>query len=106
MAFGLKRQELVSWKTSVRKGEIAFLTHYWIDKRFPGCKTVTKVGCADIESLIQWGAQYGLKPEWIDYKEGYPHFDLFGQFEEMILRKEGRIDQLNRFKKDKIHLER
>ena len=96
MAFGIKRHELLSWKEAVRKGEIAFLTHYWLDERFPGSKTVTKVGCANVDLLIQWGSQYGLKPEWIDHKEDYPHFDLFGTHQEMVLRKEGKIEQLNR----------
>lgn len=43
MAFGTNRTELSAWKRAVRAGEIAFLTHYWLDDRFPGCKTVTKV---------------------------------------------------------------
>lgn len=97
MAFGLKRHELNAWKEAVSRGEIAYLTHYWLDDRFPGCKTVTKVGCADIKRLIVWGKQHGLKPEWIDYKEAYPHFDLFGQYQETILRKENKLDQLQRF---------
>ncbi len=97
MAFGIKRPELVSWKETVSRGEIAFLTHYWIDERFPGCKTVTKVGCSDINRLIKWGTKYGLKPEWIDYKEAYPHFDLFGQHQQTIMEKEGMLNQLNRF---------
>lgn len=97
MAFGIKRHELLSWKEEVLRGEIAFLTHYWLDDRFPGCKTVTKVGCSDVDLLIKWGAQYGLKEEWIDYKENYPHFDLFGHHQEMIMRKEGILDQLHRF---------
>ncbi|WP_342543698.1 hypothetical protein MHH33_09450 [Paenisporosarcina sp. FSL H8-0542] len=97
MAFGLKRHELTAWKEAVSRGEIAFLTHYWLDDRFPGCKTVTKVGCADVERLITWGKQYGLKAEWIDYKEAYPHFDLFGQHQVTILRKENMLNQLHRF---------
>lgn len=97
MAFGIKRQELLSWKEAVSRGEISFLTHYWLDERFPGCKTVTKVGCADVERLIHWGNQYGLKPEWIDFKKGYPHYDLFGHYQESILSKEGMLNQLKRF---------
>lgn len=97
MAFGIKRAELESWKEAVKYGEIAFLTHYWIDERFPGCKTVTKVGCSDINRLIKWGEQYGLKSEWIDYKAGYPHFDLFGHYQETIMRSENKLSQLNRF---------
>ena len=96
MAFGIKRQELTSWKESVSRGEIAFLTHYWLDDRFPGYKTVTKVGCSNVERLIQWGQQYGLKPEWIDYKKDYPHYDLFGHFQVNILSKEGMLNQLKR----------
>lgn len=57
MAFGITRGELNEWKRQVKNGQIAFLTHYWIDKRFPGCKTVTKVGCSDISVLIEWGKQ-------------------------------------------------
>ena len=76
MAFGINREQLNTWKKAVRNGEIAFLTHYWIDERFPGCKTVTKVGCVNLEKLIQWGAAYGLKEEWIDMRADYPHFDL------------------------------
>jgi hypothetical protein len=97
MAFGIKRDELIAWKKSVSSGEIAFLTHYWIDERFPGCKTVTKVGCADIEKLSQWGESYGLKREWIDMRDDYPHFDLFGKHEKEILINEGLSEQLKRF---------
>ena len=87
----------MSWKEAVSRGEIAFLTHYWVDERFPGCKTVTKVGCSDIDRLIRWGNQYGLKAEWIDYKEAYPHFDLFGPHQQAIMTKEGMLNQLDRF---------
>ncbi|QFF99080.1 hypothetical protein PB01_09700 [Psychrobacillus glaciei] len=98
MAFGITRKELDEWKNHVKNGQIAFLTHYWIDQRFPGCKTVTKVGCSNLSTLIEWGKQYGLKEEWIDLKEGYPHFDLFGHYEYDILKEEGLLAQLNRFK--------
>lgn len=98
MAFGIQRSELQDWKRSVSDGDIAFLTHYWLDERFPGCKTVTKVGCSDIEKLIEWGKQYGLKAEWIDMKKDYPHFDLFGQRERDIMINEGLINQLERFR--------
>ncbi|WP_342511543.1 hypothetical protein MKY34_13860 [Sporosarcina sp. FSL K6-1522] len=97
MAFGIKRDELVAWKKAVANGEIVFLTHYWLDDRFPGCNTVTKAGCADIDKLVEWGKQYGLKREWIDMRDHYPHFDLFGQHERSILEHEGLIDQLERF---------
>lgn len=49
MAFGIDRDELKQWKLAVHSGEMAFLTHYWLDDRFPGCKTVTKAGCANVE---------------------------------------------------------
>lgn len=97
MAFGIDRKELHMWKATVAAGEMAFLTHYWLDDRFPGCKTVTKAGCADLNKLVQWGAQYGLKPEWIDMRDDFPHFDLFGQYERDILLEEGLIKQLKRF---------
>ena len=97
MAFGIKRDELRAWKKEVSEGKIAFLTHYWLDERFPGCKTVTKAGCADIEKLVAWGKQYGLKREWIDMRDDYPHFDLFGKYECDILENEGLTDQLERF---------
>lgn len=54
MAFGITRVELARWKASVLKGDIAFLTHYWLDDRFPGVRTVTKVGCSDLERLAKW----------------------------------------------------
>lgn len=97
MAFGINRQELRAWKQTVAAGQIAFLTHYWLDDRFPDCKTVTKAGCANIEKLVAWGKQYGLKREWIDMRDDYPHFDLFGKYEKNILLAEGYKDQLKRF---------
>lgn len=102
MAFGIKREELLLWKERVASGEIAFLTHYWIDDRFPGCKTVTKVGCSDITRLMEWGTQYGLKAEWIDHKELYPHFDLFGTHEYSIMKQEGLLVQLKRFDRSEV----
>ena len=98
MAFGIKRTEVKAWKESVLAGEIAFLTHYWLDDRFPGCKTVTKVGCSNVDLLIEWGKRYGLKPEWIDYKKDFPHFDLFGMIEVEALLDAGCEEQVNRFK--------
>ena len=98
MAFGIKRAELNEWKAAVRRGEIAFLTHYWLDDRFPGCHTVTKAGCADLSRLEEWGRAYGLRPEWIDHKEHFPHFDLFGEREYAILEAEGRQDLIDRFR--------
>ena len=95
LAFGISRKELLEWKSKIDQGEIAFLTHYWIDDRFPGCKTVTKVGCNDLQKLTHWGKQYGLKPEWIDQrKNGYSHYDLLGQKQIDILVKEGLTDHI------------
>lgn len=95
MAFGISRKELQEWKKKVDNGEIAFLTHYWVDDRFPESKTVTKVGCNDLHKLMEWGRQYGLKPEWIDRrKDGYSHFDLLGAKQKEILKKEGLLQHL------------
>ncbi|MFC4411242.1 hypothetical protein ACFOZY_12500 [Chungangia koreensis] len=99
MAFGIKREELQAWKAAVKNEEIAFLTHYWLDDRFPGCNTVTKVGCANLTKLMEWGKKYDLKPEWIDQRGNYPHFDLFGIHQERILKNEGLGEQLLKFKK-------
>lgn len=96
MAFGIKRKELTWWKEKVKNGEIAFLTHYWEDPRFPAATSVTKVGCNDIDRLIQWGKQYGLKKEWIHYTT-YPHFDLFEERQREILYKEKMFDHIRRF---------
>ncbi|GKV64508.1 MULTISPECIES: hypothetical protein [unclassified Sporosarcina] len=104
MAFGIKRQELQAWKEAVSRGEIAFLTHYWLDDRFPGVNTVTKAGCCDIEKLISWGRQYGLRPEWMHAREKYPHFDLLGERQMEILKAEQRLEQLLRFKNGKNNL--
>ncbi|MGI8315199.1 hypothetical protein [Halobacillus mangrovi] len=97
MAFGVKREELRKWKQSVNRGEVAIITHFWLDERFPGCDSVTKVGCADIEKLSRWGAQYGLKPEWIHNDPRFPHYDLFGDRQYEILRNEGEWGQIERF---------
>lgn len=98
MAFGLKREDLVAWKREVTKGNIAFLTHYWQDPRFPGCYTVTKVGCNNVDKLTAWGRQYGLKAAWIDRRQNYPHFDLFGERQKNILRQEQQWEQLQKFR--------
>jgi hypothetical protein len=90
MAFGIKKQEIKEWKQKIDAGEIAFLTHYWLDDRFPGSKTVTKVGCHDLEKLAEWGRKYGLKKEWIHHRrDGYSHFDLIGERQKEILHSEG-----------------
>ncbi|MCA0969027.1 hypothetical protein LCM20_00320 [Halobacillus litoralis] len=97
MAFGLKREELMAWKRKVKNGEIAFLTHFWIDERFPGCDTVTKVGSSDLKALKKWGKQYGLRPEWIHQDPRFPHFDLFGETQYRILKAENQLNQIERF---------
>lgn len=98
MAFGIKREELKLWKEQVKSGNIAFLTHYWIDERFPDCDTVTKVGCSDVEKLKRWGRGYSLEDHWIDYKNNYPHYDLFGEYQKKVLINEKIWNQLERFK--------
>lgn len=97
MAFGIKREELREWKRKVEDGEMAFLTHYWIHPRFPECKTVTKAGCRDLARLIEWGRSYGLRQEWIDMREDYPHFDLIGETQKTVLTDEGLFTHLERF---------
>ncbi|MBO0997660.1 hypothetical protein IOC57_07860 [Bacillus sp. SD075] len=95
MAFGIKRVDVVAWKQKIDQGQIAFLTHYWVDDRFPGCKTVTKVGCNDLGRLSEWGKTYGLKNEWIHHrKDGYSHFDLLGDKQAEILRAEDIKERL------------
>lgn len=98
MAFGIDRDELSRWKKAVSQGEIAFLTHYWIDPRFPGMTTVTKVGCSDLERLTRWCEEHGLPAKYIHHRSSFPHFDLMGSRQQEILRKEGLWDQLKRFK--------
>ena len=74
-----------------------FLPTIGCDDRFPECKTVTKVGCSDMQKLMEWGKKYHLKPEWIDMrKDGYSHFDLLGDKQREILEKEGLLHQLLR----------
>ncbi|MCY8818320.1 hypothetical protein MOE19_16510, partial [Bacillus atrophaeus] len=97
-AFGLHRGELNRGKQAVKRGEIAFLTHYWLDDRFPEAKTVTKVGCSDLEKLSSWGEKYGLKKEWIHKRDEFPHYDLLGETQKMILERERLTDHLSRFK--------
>lgn len=97
MAFGIDRKELNAWKKQVLHGEVTFLTHYWLDGRFPECDTVTKVGCADIIMLLAWGKQYGLKRQWIHNRDHYPHFDLFGEIQRHILINEQKWSHLIKF---------
>ncbi|MDQ0257545.1 hypothetical protein J2S74_005003 [Evansella vedderi] len=96
MAFGVKRSELLQWKKKAREGEVAFLTHFWLDDRFPQYHTVTKAACSNREKLVQWGKQYGLKGEWIHDREDFPHFDLLGDRQREILMEEGLYDQLEK----------
>lgn len=97
LAFGITRVELNQWKQAVARGEIAYLTHYWLDPRFPGIRTVTKVGSANVEALAQWCIVNGLNPEYIHHRPPYPHFDLIGPKQKEILLKENLRDQLERF---------
>ncbi len=98
MAFGIKRHALETWKKRVKEGKVAFLTHFWYDPRFPNSHSVTKVGCSDLDQLIKWGQSYGLKPEWIDWKQQeFPHFDLMGERQLYILKAEGQEDVIEKF---------
>ncbi|AWB45637.1 hypothetical protein DCC85_16490 [Paenibacillus sp. CAA11] len=98
MAFGINRQELSMWKQQVSSGKIAFLTHYWLDPRFPGVRTVTKVGCSDLERLSAWCRKYELDPKYIHRRRPYPHFDLLGPKQREILSQEGLSEHIRRFK--------
>lgn len=98
MAFGIKREELSKWKEAVQNGEIAFLTHYWHEPRFPGVRTVTKVGCADVPRLEAWCAANGLNPAYIHRRAPFPHYDLIGPRQKEILQRAGRNDQIERFR--------
>lgn len=98
MAFGVKREELNAWKEAVSRGEIAFLTHFWLDPRFPGITTVTKVGCSDLQRLASWCTEHNLPPQHIHNRSPFPHFDLIGPKQAEILRQEQLWDQLKRFK--------
>lgn len=97
MAFGITKEQLMSWKKRVKRGEIAFLTHYWYDERFPQYHTVTKVGCSNINKLIVWGKQYDLKETWLHKRNNYPHFDLLGEKQIEILSNENLQNHLIRF---------
>ncbi|MEK0317673.1 hypothetical protein [Cohnella sp. 56] len=97
MAFGVTRAELEAWKRKVAGGEVAYLTHYWYEPRFPGVNTVTKVGCGDLDRLADWCMRFGLNPAYIHERRPYPHFDLIGAKQIEILRLEGQWEQLKRF---------
>ncbi|GIN70346.1 hypothetical protein J14TS2_08210 [Bacillus sp. J14TS2] len=95
MAFGITKLDLHHWKQEIDQGKIAFLTHYWLDARFPDCKSVTKVGCHDLVKLAKWGEGFQLKEEWIHHrKDGYSHYDLLGEKQIEVLEKEGLLDQI------------
>ncbi|MBD2872953.1 hypothetical protein [Paenibacillus arenilitoris] len=97
MAFGIKRAEMERWKQAVARGEMAFLTHYWADPRFPGMRTVTKAGCADLDKLSAWCVAHGLNPRYIHIRSDYPHFDLLGDKQREVLLEANQIEQLERF---------
>lgn len=98
MAFGISRAELNEWKRKVSSGQIAFLTHYWHDPRFPQFRTVTKVGCADLERLAAWCRSHGLNPGYIHHRPPFPHFDLMGPRQTDILVAEQLWSHLERFR--------
>jgi hypothetical protein len=98
MAFGISRAELNSWKEQVLRGEIAYLTHYWLHPRYPGITTVTKVGCSNLDQLHHWCISYGLPTDRIHLRDKFPHFDLIGPKQKEILSKEGLVDQIQRFR--------
>ncbi|WP_178018795.1 hypothetical protein [uncultured Paenibacillus sp.] len=98
MAFGVSREELEAWKRTVARGEIGFLTHFWLDSRFPGAKTVTKVGCSDLDRLKAWCEAHDLPAQYIHNRSPFPHFDLIGPKQREVLREEGLWDQLERFR--------
>ncbi|WP_175989352.1 hypothetical protein [Bacillus sp. Marseille-Q1617] len=98
MAFGVSRKELKEWKERVGRGEVAIITHFWVDDRFPNIRSVTKAGCADIQKLSEWGKKYGLKKEWIHIRhDGYPHYDLMGEPQLRVLKEEGLQEHIKRF---------
>ncbi|KIL47840.1 hypothetical protein [Jeotgalibacillus campisalis] len=99
MAFGINKEAVNNWKHAIDNGEIAFLTHFWLDDRFPEYHTVTKAGAKNIDQLALWGEKYQLKKEWIHVrKDGYSHFDLLGNTQIKVLKAEGLAEHLHRFK--------
>jgi hypothetical protein len=97
VAFGITRLQVEQWKEAVTRGEIAYLTHYWYEPRFPECKTITKVGCSDLERLVEWCYTHELNPAYIHRRDRYPHFDLIGRRQLEILVKEGFETHIERF---------
>jgi len=98
VAFGITRAELAAWKEAVLEGEIAYLTHYWYDPRFPEIRSVTKVGCADMARLTDWCLSHGLNPRYIHRRPPFPHFDLMGSKQQAVLRMEGLLSHIERFR--------
>jgi len=102
MAFGIKKHQILNWKKEIDEGKIAFLTHYWLDDRFPNAKSVTKVGSNNLTELALWGKAYHLKKEWIHVrKDGYSHYDLIGEIQLKVLKNEGLFDHIDHFKLEK-----
>lgn len=98
MAFGIHKQELAEWKRQIDNGNIAFLTHYWLDERFPHCRTVTKSRVQGFRNARPLGKKVRLKKEWIDKrKDGYSHFDLLGDRQKEILEREGLQSHIEKF---------
>ncbi|MDF2721085.1 MAG: hypothetical protein K0Q59_760 [Paenibacillus sp.] len=98
MAFGITRDELNRWKEAVSREEIAFLTHYWHDPRFPNIRTVTKVGCSNSDRLSEWCMSHGLNPRYIHNRSPFPHFDLMGPKQIEVLRLEKLWAHLEHFR--------
>jgi hypothetical protein len=98
MAFGISRKELTDWKEAVARGEISFLTHFWYDVRFPNYTSITKVGCANMETLMLWCIKNDLNPQYIHKRNNFPHFDVIGPKQKEILQSEGLWEHLKRFK--------
>jgi hypothetical protein len=97
MAFGINRKELNLWKDAVTRQEISFLTHFWLDMRFPQFNTVTKVGCSNMERLTLWCIAHDLDPYFIHNRSPFPHYDLIGPIQKHILEKEGLWEHIERF---------
>jgi len=87
----------MAWKAAVEQGELAYLTHYWHDERFPNYKTVTKVGCSDLSKLTAWCKQFHLDPKYIHYRDRYPHFDLLGPYQYEVQKQLGLYNHIERF---------
>ncbi len=50
------------------------------------------------EKTTTMGKQYGLAPDWIDNRrKNFPHYDLFGEMQLVVLKKEKAFEQIERF---------